>query len=89
MRRPGSTNIVALGTANPVVPDRFLEDFPCKEEKVEDFVVKLEEVVESKVTYFFTPSLKNSRVSDHDSTLAPEIVKWPADHYLNQEAWEI
>ena len=22
--------------------------------------------------------------------LAPEIVKWPADHYLNQEeAWEI
>ena len=52
MRRPGSTNIVALGTANPVVPDRFLEDFPCKEEKVEDFVVKLEEVVETKVAYF-------------------------------------
>ena len=60
MRRPGSTNIVAPGTANPVVPDRFLEDFPCKEEKVEDFVVKLEEVVETKVAYFYTPSSKNN-----------------------------
>ena len=51
-KRPVSTNIVSPGTANPVVPDRFLEDFPCKEEKVEDFVVKLEEVVETKVAYF-------------------------------------
>ena len=59
MRRPGSTNIVALGTTNPVVPDRFLEVFPCKEEKVENFVVKLEEVVEMKVAYFYTPSPKN------------------------------
>ena len=59
MRRPGSTNIVAPGTANPVVPDRFLEDFPRNEEKVEDFVVKFEEVVQMNVAYFSTPSQKN------------------------------
>ena len=39
----------------------------CKKEKVEDFVFKLEEVVETKVAYFYTPSPKNSKVSDHDS----------------------
>ena len=38
---------------------RNLEDFPCKKEKVEDFVFKLEEVVEIKVAYFYTPSPKN------------------------------
>ena len=43
------------------------EDSSCKEEKVEDFVFKLEEVVETKVAYFYTPSPKNSKVSDHDS----------------------
>ena len=43
------------------------EDSPCKEEKVEDFVFKLEKVVETKVAYFYTPSPKNSKVSDHDS----------------------
>ena len=31
------------------------EDSSCKEEKVEDFVFKLEEVVETKVAYFYTP----------------------------------
>ena len=34
---------------------------------MEDFVFKLEEVVEMKVAYFYTPSPKNSKVSDHDS----------------------
>ena len=52
-----------------VILQTLLEDFPCKEEKVEDFVVKLEEVVETKVAYFYTPSPKNSKVSDHDSNL--------------------
>ena len=42
-----------------VILQTLLEDFPCKEEKVEDFVVKLEEVVERKVAYFYTPSPKN------------------------------
>ena len=50
-----------------VILQTLLEDFPCKEEKVEDFVVKLEEVVETKVAYFYTPSPKNSKVSAHDS----------------------
>ena len=49
---------------------RNLEDFPCKKEKVEDFVFKLEEVVETKVAYFYTPSPKNSKVSDHDSNVS-------------------
>ena len=35
------------------------EDSSCKEEKVEDFVFKLEKVVETKVAYFYTPSPKN------------------------------
>ena len=35
------------------------EDSSCLEEKVEDFVLKLEKVVETKVTYFYTPSPKN------------------------------
>ena len=35
------------------------EDSSCKEEKVEDFVLKLEKVVETKVAYFYTPSPKN------------------------------
>ena len=43
------------------------EDSSCKEEKVEDFVLKLEKVVETKVAYFYTPSPKNSKVSDHYS----------------------
>ena len=43
------------------------EDSSCKEEKVEDFVLKLEKVVETKVAFFYTPSPKNSKVSDHDS----------------------
>ena len=34
---------------------------------MEDFVFKLEKVVETKVAYFYTPSPKNSKVSDHDS----------------------
>ena len=34
---------------------------------MEDFVFKLEGVVETKVAYFYTPSPKNSKVSDHDS----------------------
>ena len=34
----------------------------CKEEKVEDFVFKLEKVMEMKVAYFYTPSPKNSSV---------------------------
>merc|ERR1711895_406762 len=55
------------GTLRQTAPDRYLEDFPCKEEKVEDFVLKLEEVVETKVAYFYTTSLKNSKVSDQDS----------------------
>ena len=46
------------GTLRQTAPDRYLEDFPCKEEKVEDFVFKLE-VVEMKVAYFYTPSPKN------------------------------
>ena len=47
------------------------EDSSCKEEKVEDFVLKLEKVVETKVAYFYTPSPKNSKVSDHDSNRLP------------------
>ena len=43
------------------------EDSSCKEEKVEDFVFKLEEVVETKVAYFYALSQKNWKVSDHDS----------------------
>ena len=39
----------------------------CKKEKVEDFVFELEELVETKVAYYYTPSPKNSKVSDHDS----------------------
>ena len=34
---------------------------------MEDFVFKLEKVVERKVAYFYTSSPKNSKVSDHDS----------------------
>ena len=36
-------------------------DFPCKKEKVEDFVFKLEEVVETKVAYFYTPPQKTQK----------------------------
>ena len=43
------------------------EDSSCKEEKVEDFVFKLEEVVETEVAYFYTPSQKKRKVSDNDS----------------------
>ena len=53
------------------------EDSSCKEEKVEDFVFKLEEVVETKVAYFYTPSPKNSKVSDHDSNLSQTMTLTP------------
>ena len=43
------------------------ENSYCKEEKVEDFIFKLEKVVETKVAYFTPPPKKNSKVSDHDS----------------------
>ena len=43
------------------------EDSPCKEEKVEDFVFKLEKVLEKQVADFYNPFLKNSIVSDYDS----------------------
>ena len=42
------------------------EDSPCQEKKVDNFVFKLEIVVETKVEYFYNPSPKNSKVSDHD-----------------------
>ena len=44
-----------------VILQTLLEDFPCKEEKVEDFVVKLEEVVETKVLIFTTPLQRNQK----------------------------
>ena len=37
------------------------EDSPCKEEKVEDFVFKLEKVVETKVAYFYTRPQKTQK----------------------------
>ena len=40
-------------------------------DKVEDFVFKLEEIVETKVAYFYTASPKNSKVSDHDCNPSP------------------
>ena len=48
-----------------------LKDSPCKEEKVEVFVFKLEKVVETKVAYFYFPFPKNSKGSDHDSNRLP------------------
>ena len=41
--------------------------FFARKKKLEDFNFKLEEVVETKVAYFYTLSPKNSKVPDHDS----------------------
>ena len=38
-----------------------MEDFPCKKEKVDDFVFKLEEVVEMKVAFFTPPPQKTQK----------------------------
>ena len=58
MRRAGSTSVARPGAANLLSLARFLEYSSRKEEKVEDFVFKLEKVVETKVSYVYPPSIK-------------------------------
>ena len=47
-------NIGAVYLLRQAAPDIYLEDFPCKEEKVEDFVFKLKEVLETSLTMTLT-----------------------------------
>ena len=57
-------------------PDRYLENFPCKEEKVEDFF-QIRRSCENKSCLFLHFLPKNSKVSYHDSNPSQNMTLTP------------